>query len=280
MIDAETLNPSTAAGEPAAHSNRPSPVHSKRISKMKRLIIPALIALALSTTAHAATVVSDTFSTQGDLSGDALEVDNSTGSPSTWEVTVTQTGAFTADSSGFANLTNSDTAFGDQLHAHANNLGGLTLGTVSFDLRWVSEPNSQSVILRLATDSFGTTNETIVHQYGASRSDLGVALNEWVDFDLIFNQSGSSQSYGSETINNDEMDVWVNGSRVATVVNFNDDGPINDIGWSMFDASAGLSVQIDNFVVEDIIVNPIPAPAALPAGLAMLGLITMRRRRA
>jgi len=74
-------------------------------------------------------------------------------------------------------------------------------------------------------------------------------------------------------------DVYFNGSLVVSDQLFRN--TVSSFDALQFDSSSGLTgdLFIDDVSVNDDSVTVIPAPAALPAGLALMGLTMLRRRR-
>ena len=67
-------------------------------------------------------------------------------------------------------------------------------------------------------------------------------------------------------------------SQTFATVNSSSSADIDLLTITFTDLTTSVSFNIDNIVLGDANSNPVPAPAALPAGIALLGMLGFRRK--
>lgn len=98
------------------------------------------------------------------------------------------------------------------------------------------------------------------------------------DFHIVANRSGSTISYGSESVANNSIDLYINGTLIGN--DLAAESSVNSIGMKLYQVNGGTSFEFDNHVVyNEAVAVPEPSVYAAALGLLALGFVAWRRRR-
>ncbi|MBI1368659.1 MAG: hypothetical protein GC162_08405 [Planctomycetes bacterium] len=148
--------------------------------------------------------------------------------------------------------------------------------TLTFDWRTFNTSSSSADLLKVGYTKLNLTSyfdSTMTNDFyedlkvGSNTTTNNNAVRSWLSSNWTFSTLGNNNTFHSATINlpSDMGVIWVA---------FFMDAQVNEYG------------KFDNVVVKGDLIPPpppvigVPTPAALPAGLALMGLINGRRRKA
>lgn len=259
-----------------------------------RILTALLASLALASSAHAASILSDDF--EGYSAGSNL------GAASDWNTrlrglasdasyTISNTNDFGA-SNQFLEIVDGPDAFASAVHTTvipANQ-------AVTFSTHFIAA-NDQNfrfgfssgtdegttlgsdIVARVSFTNGEITSDNSTAGYGTGFFTLNIAY----EFKMVLNDSGASINYADRSLADNSFDVWIrdlndSGSTYVGTSSFTSAAQYHSAVRS-FNAPAP-TVYIDNWSVDEgAIVTPIPEPSSLGLlGLALGGLLLRRRR--
>lgn len=175
-----------------------------------------------------------------------------------------------------------------------------TIISDSFDLVWPTG-NTNDTLRIVARGNSTVNSERPLNQFdvgvgvgdilvGASGTDITFDIA--VHFDIVYNFTGTTETYGGTTVDSNSFDVWLDGALVidnqamdnATNLANPANTVINDTGyWHRFNAASALGeIYFDNFSQSDdavVTFNAVPEPSIALSGLASLLFFGFRRKR-
>ena len=228
--------------------------------------------LILPSIGSAAIVAEDDFSyTDGALAGKGSGVD--LGWAQAWRNTF---GSATAVSGGVVNVPNGNRVIRnlDVPIGGASDAGETY--QISVDLQFAGHFNGFEArnggdgdgnrVINLGVDNSVTGNQAM--RIGSSIIDFAeqTGVHTYL-IEIVFGATGSDQ---------DTAELFIDNVSQGAAVNIGTGFQFDRVGFAAFVSTTTLP-HADNLSIEKVI--PVPAPAALPAGLMMIGLVAMRRRR-
>jgi len=182
------------------------------------------------------------------------------------------------------------------VRAQSDDIAGASnaVTTFSFDFVETSTGGSDSLLVGYAMEGQDLTSagqRLSIHLDDGAVTGLSTTADNAYDLDtkyrlyIIFNDTDSAFDYGLGEVAAGEADIWIEDmlgelTFVGTRAEFNAETASYRLGFRSF-SSALQEVLIDNVSLDLGVTLPtvIPTPAALPAGLALLGVACLRRRR-
>lgn len=261
---------------------------------MKSRSLLAAVCIGMSASSHAAILFSENFGVLAD--GTAITTTNTT---FTYVRTGSGTPVLEAQAPGsFSGSSGLMSASGTSITAVA--AGGFTsfsVGTLSFSLTTGTLGTGSTFFFGVGTganfsdaNAFSGTQYTAAYQItnGTFQVRTGTGTGTWsnvgttvlgastsYDISVVFNGSSSEVSYGSGSIAAGSTDIYLNGSLLG---NFDITDNVDVSAFKIYTQTSGGSFEIDNVLLQNEAVAPIPEPTtALLGALGLLGILRRRR---
>lgn len=248
---------------------------------MNLKIIPSIISIAFISSTYAAVLISDDFSTNGNLNGSSPDMgtvwDDHSGTTNLIQVI-----------NGAAMISNADS--GEDVHTQFT--ATVTTGSVfySFDLS----------VATIST--FNTVREYFAHfaTPGVTDHIARLSVVDSADGDYTLNISNSSAvdtnwdaglSFDLEyqvvvgySYDTGESTLWVNATSIndagVTTTTSDSSGPLGSFAFRQADSGGNEQITVDNLIVTTTFAEVIPEPSSVLLSVLSASLLILRRKRA
>lgn len=236
-----------------------------RVNTLLSITLAAVLTLLIGQSAHAASV---------GVSASDPTVDGA-------DIKLFDTDTTPDNTNGDDNAIWFDRPFQGQTFTTGANAAGYTMAGFSFQGDWADAFNIGDIELGVGTLSGTTFSSLTTESIADASTPSTLAGKSWINVSLgapLSLSANTTYAFFLGVTNNGFGDVL---TRSTVGTDYSGGSAFRDadlVDNSSFENPVALQ-SYDRIFHVDLVANTVPAPAALPAGLALIGLAAMRRRR-